>query len=151
MRCPYCGGHAILSDSSVIYGKSYGMVYICQHYPKCDSYVGVHKGTTIPLGRMANKELREWKKKAHACFDPMWKMHGLQRKRAYAIMRDLMEMTADQAHIAKFDVAECKRLILLISYFTTQVLDSGMSLETITMQGAMSIAEKVREAHGKFH
>ena len=30
------------------------------------AYVGVHKGTDKPLGRLANAELRYWKKRAHA-------------------------------------------------------------------------------------
>jgi hypothetical protein len=34
--------------------------------------VGCHKGTTKPLGRLADAELREWKKRAHAAFDPVW-------------------------------------------------------------------------------
>ena len=44
IRCPYCGGTAILRDASFVYGeKSYGgKVYVCSNYPKCDAYVGVH-------------------------------------------------------------------------------------------------------------
>ncbi|MFB5268120.1 zinc-finger-containing protein [Paenibacillus enshidis] len=37
------------------------------------AYVGVHDGTDIPLGRLANRELRELKKQCHALFDPVWK------------------------------------------------------------------------------
>ncbi|MBL0255764.1 MAG: hypothetical protein IPQ27_12795, partial [Chitinophagaceae bacterium] len=40
--CPYCGNKTEYIDSSFIYGKSYGMIYICKPY---DAYVGVHKGT----------------------------------------------------------------------------------------------------------
>jgi len=57
-------------DSSYIYGKSYGMIYICKG---CESYVGVHDNTNIPLGILANKELRELKKSAHELFDKLWK------------------------------------------------------------------------------
>ena len=48
--CPYCGAVSILTDSKVVYGKSYGMIYLCRNYPKCDAYVGVHKRTNEPLG-----------------------------------------------------------------------------------------------------
>ena len=59
--CDYCGRQAEYVDSKVIYGKSYGMMYLCRN---CMAYVGVHKGTDKPLGRLANAELRYWKKAA---------------------------------------------------------------------------------------
>lgn len=65
--CDYCGRQAEYVDSKVVYGKSYGMMYLCRN---CMAYVGVHKGTDKPLGRLANAELRYWKKRAHAVFDP---------------------------------------------------------------------------------
>ncbi|MPN54908.1 hypothetical protein SDC9_202586 [bioreactor metagenome] len=60
--CDYCGKPAIYTDSSRVYGKSYGMIYYC---PDCHAWVGVHRGTDKPLGRLADAELRDWKKKAH--------------------------------------------------------------------------------------
>ena len=63
--CPYCGNNSEYIDSSFIYGKSYGMIYLCR---PCEAYVGVHKGTDKALGRLANKELRESKKEAHFYF-----------------------------------------------------------------------------------
>ena len=50
IRCPYCGGTAILRDASFVYGTHShgGQVYVCSHYPSCNSYVGVHPGTKIP-------------------------------------------------------------------------------------------------------
>lgn len=60
--CPYCGKPTEFVDSSVIYGRSYGMIYLCRD---CRAYVGVHKGTNQALGRLANAELRDAKKEAH--------------------------------------------------------------------------------------
>ena len=57
--CDYCGRETEYVDSKVIYGKSYGKIYLCRN---CMAYVGVHKGTDKPLGRLANAELRNWKK-----------------------------------------------------------------------------------------
>lgn len=61
IRCPYCGGTAILRDASFVYGTHShgGQVYVCSHYPSCNSYVGVHPGTKIPKGTLANRELRQ--------------------------------------------------------------------------------------------
>lgn len=57
--CDYCGRETEYVDSKVIYGKSYGKIYLCRN---CMAYVGVHKGTDKPLGRLANAELRNWKR-----------------------------------------------------------------------------------------
>ena len=109
--CPYCKQPAKLVDSATVYnGRSYGMIWDCR---PCDAYVGVHKDslTYEPLGRLANAELRVWKMKAHAAFNPLWESGTMSRSEAYALMQKLMGMTADEAHIGKFDVPECKKLI----------------------------------------
>lgn len=58
--CDYCGRETEYVDSKVIYGKSYGKIYLCRN---CMAYVGVHKGTDKPLGRLANAELLRKKRK----------------------------------------------------------------------------------------
>lgn len=86
--CDYCGTPADFVDSSVVYhGHSFGMIYLC---PRCGAYVGVHKGSDKPLGRLANSELRNWKKAAHAAFDPLWK-YGPYRGRRNEAYRWLSE------------------------------------------------------------
>lgn len=109
--CPYCGSPVQLDDSIIIYGTSYGKVWICSQYPKCDAYVGCHKGTSKPLGRLANAELRYWKKRAHGIFDPLWQSKRLDRKECYKFLQVAMKMTSKEAHIGKFGVEECKRLV----------------------------------------
>lgn len=111
--CPYCGRPAVLVDSATVYnGRSYGMIWDCR---PCDAYVGVHRNspTFAPKGRLANRELRRWKVAAHAAFDPLWLGLGapMKRRAAYSLMQQVMGMTAEQAHIGKFDVADCRRLI----------------------------------------
>lgn len=115
MECPYCSKKAELKDSSVIYGKSYGLIYICSDYPSCDSYVGVHPGTTIPLGRMANKELREYKKKVHVLFDPLWKGKKIRRNEAYKRLSDALNLSTKECHVGMFDVETCKRAIEVLN------------------------------------
>jgi len=46
------------------------MAYYCK---EDDAYVGTHKNSRKSLGTMANKELRERRKKAHRVLDPLWK------------------------------------------------------------------------------
>lgn len=73
LNCPYCKDIATLRSSKEVYGgRDFGNMFICNNYPSCDAYVGVHLGSNKPLGRLANAELRSWKKRAHAHFDPLW-------------------------------------------------------------------------------
>lgn len=108
--CPYCGRKAEYVDSKVVYGRSYGMIYLCRN---CLAYVGVHKGTDRPLGRLANAELRRWKNAAHDAFDPLWKYGRFKGRRsaAYSWLASKMGLPIEQTHIGMFDVPECKQVI----------------------------------------
>lgn len=110
--CPYCGSTSTLQDSAVIYGRSYGPSWICPNYPECDSYVGCHPHTNIPLGRMANKELRRAKNAAHAAFDPLWKRGHMSRGEAYRWISDQMGF---QVHVGELDVDQCRQVVALCS------------------------------------
>jgi len=121
--CPYCGGIGTLKKSSIIYGKDYGLVYVCENYPNCDSFVGVHKGTTKPLGTLANAELRDYRKQCHAAFDNLWRSrlinkvyhvyipHTTNRQKAYIWMASVLQLEEDQSHIAMLGIEQCKRLL----------------------------------------
>jgi len=47
-KCSYCNGTVEEKDSSIIYGTSYGKVWICENYPKCDTY-GMYKKQCLKL------------------------------------------------------------------------------------------------------
>jgi len=108
--CPYCKQKPEYIDSIAIYGTSYGMVYYCK---KCDAYCGVHKGTDISLGRLANKELREWKRKAHDAFDPLYKSNYMTRHEAYSWLSQKLNLPRDYTHIGMFGVDTCKKVVEL--------------------------------------
>jgi hypothetical protein len=124
VTCPYCSRPTEYVDSIAVYRKSYGMIYLCR---PCEAWVGVHKGTNEPLGRLANKELREWKMKAHAAFDPLWqrklairrKQRGTGYKKAFARgsgyrwLSEQLGIPREACHIGMFDVATCKRVVEL--------------------------------------
>lgn len=113
--CPYCGREVSLEDTKTIYGRSYGLAYICKGYPfECDAFVGVHKGTEIPKGRLANEELRRYKKLAHTYFDRQWR--GLDRKArrdSYKWLGRELGIDGKHCHIGWFDIDLCKRTIEL--------------------------------------
>lgn len=118
--CPYCLKETELAPSSVVYGPnlpSYGYIYHCQ---SCFAYVGCHKGTTEALGRLANTELREYKKIAHAAFDPLWKhpsfiSQGYSKLEArtamYMWLSVMMGLDIADTHIGMFDIEQCKDVI----------------------------------------
>ncbi len=111
MKCPYCNSNVFLKDSSIIYGKSYGLVYICEKYPACKSYVGVHKGTVNPLGTMANEALRNLRKECHKKFDLLWKSGQMKRGQAYKWLQDAFNISKEKAHIAMFDIEMCEKFL----------------------------------------
>jgi len=94
------------------------MVWICK---PCGAWVGVHRGTKIPLGRLANAELRKAKIEAHAAFDRFWQAaiklrgwtKGKARAKAYAWLSKSLEIPAEDCHIGMFDIADCKRVTAL--------------------------------------
>ena len=113
IRCPYCGSPAILKDASYVYGhhSSGGKVYVCSHYPACDSYVGVHQGTSLPKGSLANSTLRKKRIQAHQIFDQLWRKGIFSREEAYRWIGDKFCLQTRQAHIGNFSDYMCDQLI----------------------------------------
>ena len=59
-HCPHCGEDVALVENSVIYnGKTYGKWPYIYRCAPCDAYVGLHPHTDIPLGTLAKKPLRK--------------------------------------------------------------------------------------------
>lgn len=106
--CPYCGSKTKYVDSSIVYQISYGMIYFCE---PCDAYCGVHKGTDIALGRLANKELRYWKKEAHRYFDVIWKDKHIERGLLYKHLSTYLKIPIEYTHIGMFSVETCKKVV----------------------------------------
>jgi hypothetical protein len=110
--CPYCtkpaqlvGGDVMYPHRSDLHEKKF---YRCL---PCGAHVGCHDGTVNPLGRLANAELRQWKQRAHAAFDPLWQGGKMKRRDAYQWLADGLGIPFAEAHIGMFDVATCQRVI----------------------------------------
>ena len=61
MRCPYCGALRVTDcdgDYELKPRQGDTMLYVCSRYPECDAYVRVQPGKAIPLGTLANGDLR---------------------------------------------------------------------------------------------
>jgi len=116
--CPYCRSITKTITEQEVYGKTYrgNSIIACEQFPRCDSYVGTHSDGT-PLGRLANKELRQAKKKAHEEFDKIWKDGHKKRGSAYAWLSDQLELPQEYTHIGMFSINTCKKVEVISKKF----------------------------------
>lgn len=112
-QCPYCGSAAILRSAEGIYHSHSKdtMLYVCKKYPACDSYVRVHPGTSIPMGTLANKKLRELRQETHRSFDQLY-LRGLMTKdEAYLWLAGIVAAPLSEAHIGYLGEYYCRMVI----------------------------------------
>lgn len=116
--CPFCKSSVSLVDSVKVYHRSYGFIYLCDRYPRCDARVGCHSGSDKPLGTLADRELRQWRSLAHRQFDPLWKS-GIftSRNAAYKWLARAMGLPPALTHVAMFDIKQCQRAIAVVKQF----------------------------------
>lgn len=124
MKCPSCGSSVSFTSNAVIYGKVYGngLVYICNNWPRCDSFVGAHFDAT-PLGTLADGKLRRLRGEAHRLFDELWKpsddgFKTIYRHEAYNYLANYMQIPVDQCHIGMFDAGQCIQVIEFMKVFS---------------------------------
>ena len=85
----------------------------------------------MPLGTLANTELRYFRNKAHESFDRLWKNRkNTTRMKKYAWLSREMDKSPDDTHIALFDVEDCKKCIELSDNFYNTVLCQKPSTTT---------------------
>lgn len=128
VTCPYCGNPAQFVSGAVVYPHRDDLgdkqFWLCE---PCWAYVGCHINTTVPLGRLANAELRKAKVAAHNAFDPLWRskpqnLRSQYRKTAYKWLAGAMGMPAEQTHIGMFDVEQCAQVVRLCSERTAKAM-----------------------------
>lgn len=116
--CPYCNSKAKLVGGAAVYphrADLYDLKF--WHCKPCDAYVGCHKPNrhnnfdpTVPLGRLADGQLRKAKSAAHMTFDRIWKEGYKSRTDAYAWLASKLEISVDACHIGMFDVDMCNKV-----------------------------------------
>ena len=113
IKCPYCGRTAVLRKASYVHknASDRDFLYVCSGYPDCDAYVGVHTGTKLPMGTLADAKLRRKRIETHQVFDAIWQNGILTKKDAYRWMGDIFCLTTAQAHIGHFSHYYCDRLM----------------------------------------
>lgn len=113
LRCPYCGGHVIYRSADGIYrdNSNQTMLYVCSRYPECDAYVRVHTGTRIPVGSLANHELRTLRQTAHQHFNQLYELGFMSKQDAYQWLADVISAPLSEAHIGHMGEYYCKQVI----------------------------------------
>ena len=122
IKCPYCGSRALLRPASVVYGEKaadpFAPYYVCARFPACDAYVAAHKRTRLPMGSLANAELRRKRIQAHAALDRLWEGGLMSKRRAYLWLQAKLGLPEREAHIGKFSLFRCEEVIRLCNdYF----------------------------------
>ena len=121
--CPYCGGVGQLrSGESVLPGKGVTSLWVCENYPKCDSYVRCHEGGDKPMGTLASRSLRRLRKRAHDLFDPIWQecSSTLGRTAAYECAGRVMGVQGE-FHIGFLDEIGCQTFIRKINLISDEM------------------------------
>lgn len=118
--CPYCGAQAQLFTSSARFyqGRDFGPVWACL---PCEAWVGCHPRTTTPLGRLADRELRRAKIRAHDAFDALWRAKqareqiskGAARRAGYRWLAEQLQIDPAECHVGMMDVDRCEQVVAL--------------------------------------
>jgi hypothetical protein len=107
--CPYGHDRVDLVSHTEIYGREYGewpYAYLCRD---CGAYVGLHPHTDIPLGTLANEELRRARNLCKPPFETLWKSEKMTRSQAYIALAEHLGLETEQCHFAWFDIDQCRK------------------------------------------
>ena len=107
--CPECGEPMWLRPAF----RGSGVFYRCSTWldKSCPGTHGAHPDGR-PLGVPATRKTKDARMAAHHVFDHLWKTKWMSRGAAYRWMQKALGMTADEAHIGRFDRAQCKALVV---------------------------------------
>lgn len=127
IKCPYCGSKAIYRPASMVYGSATkdksAHLYVCSKWPACDSYVNVHKKSRLPMGTLANGNLRHKRIMAHKALSAFQRYRGMDKWAAYLWLQINLGLSPEQTHIGMFSEEMCGKVISLCR----KALESGTS------------------------
>jgi hypothetical protein len=126
-NCDYCGAKAALvraGETAYPYREDHGPLWVCT---SCDAWIGIFARSTrnLPLGRLANAELREWKAKLHAALEPMAEAKARRdgvsifeaRAKGYKWLAGELQIDAKVCNINLLNLEQCKAAVDVIDRF----------------------------------
>ena len=108
--CRYCGPEhpvRIARHEEIYGGREFGdwpFMYLCDH---CGARVGVHPGTDIPIGMLADFYLRKARSQNKPSFFQMVKVTGMTMDEAYQWLADAMGIPKEECHWGWFEIDQC--------------------------------------------
>ena len=123
--CRYCGPNTPVftgHHAEVYRGRSYGdwpYVYLCEI---CNAYVGIHKGTDLPLGTLADEALRKSRKANKQRFNFFLEVGGMKRSEAYKWLAGEMGIPDSECHWGLFEADQCEQAAALCRQKTDQLV-----------------------------
>jgi hypothetical protein len=125
--CDYCAAKAVLvrlGEDGYPYRDDRGPLWICA---ACEAWIGIFSRSTrhVPLGRLANAELRNWKTKLHEALEPLVAVKVRRdsctvfeaRAKVYRWLASEMQLDEKRCHINLFDAEQCEGAIRIIERF----------------------------------
>lgn len=103
-----CGRPVEIAHHEQVYGGEYSdwpWMYRCA---PCDASVGMHPFTNIPLGTLADRELRAIRKACKQPFEMLWQNGRMDRKAAYGGLARHLRIPVEQCHFGWFDADTCR-------------------------------------------
>lgn len=114
LACGDCGAAMVLRTQHSN-GKPF---WGCSRFPDCRGVHGAHPDGE-PMGVPGDKETRHARIDAHRVFDAAWQARGLTKKEAYRWLQEMLDLSDRQAHISRFNVDQCRRLIQRVTLAET--------------------------------
>lgn len=115
VRCPYCGARASLRPAAALGKTAQGYegkrFYVCTRYPFCDAYVEAHARSAMPMGTLANKQLRWKRRAAHDAMARLWELGLMSKAEAYRWLQLQFGIPAEEAHIGRFSDYRCDEVV----------------------------------------
>lgn len=125
--CDYCGAKAVFvrpDEDGYPYRDDHGPLWVCT---PCEAWIGIFPRSTrrVPLGRLANAELRDAKARLHAALEPM--VQGKLRRdggnvfearsKGYRWLAGELNIPEDQCTIHQLNADQCKAAVDVIERF----------------------------------
>lgn len=113
-QCHYCFSEVTIKTHMEVYGKNFGNWPYMYQCTCCDASVGIHKGTNVPLGYLADKNLRSKRIEVKASFFKLKEDYNLSTKEAYSLLAGQMKYSKKNCHFGMFlnkDLSMAKQAI----------------------------------------
>lgn len=108
-HCHLCGSAVVAAHHDEVYGKVRGdwpWVYRCRG---CYATVGMHPGTDIPLGYLADQATGQARQKAKRAFKHLYETGYMTRRGAYRWLAARMGLPVSNCHFGYFTKRQCER------------------------------------------